>query len=282
MSDNIIDVIKYVKRFTTVPEKFIDELFKFYTNHTTQVDPVISLDDITTWLGGTKSELHRTLKRSYILNVDYTSVKKVIPLDSTRRKKYNNNYTQVLITPDCFKRLCMMSRTKKAEMVRSYFIDVETQFFRYKDQLMEGLRHDLNPKRALRKVKSTMDGFIYIIFASTEVETLYKIGRAKDLKSRLFTYQTGRAHEVIPLYILEVHDMKSAERCIKAHLQEYQYRKRREVYQIPLDLLKNVINKCNGIDAVKKHYVRRAALPEQNGGKDGSYYAVFSKDLILP
>lgn len=127
-------------------------------------------------------------------------------------------------------------------MVRSYFIDVETQFLRYKDQLMEGLRrdvqrleHDIKP---MRLPPATTTGYIYVIRASEEVDDLFKAGRAGDLEKRLFSYQTGRAHEVEPVFIYAVHDMRSAERCIKAHLQEFQYRKRREVYQVPIDLLK--------------------------------------------
>jgi len=175
----------------------------------------------------------------------------------------------------------MLSQTKKAEMVRSYFIDVETQFLRYKDQLMDGLRRDVQRLERDMKPKAlppaSARGYIYVIRASEEVDDLFKAGRAGDLKKRLFSYQTGRAHEVEPVYIYAVHDMRTAERCIKLHLQEFQYRKRREVYQVPLDLLKDVIVKCDAIDGAKREYARRRATTQTGG-----YYAAFRKDLVLP
>ena len=83
--------------------------------------------------------------------------------------------------------------------------------------------------------------------------------------------------------VLAVHDMKSAERCVKTSLAEFQYRSRREVYQLPIDMLKDIINKCNAIDGVKREYVRRRGLPVSTGGGNTmSFYAVFNNTLLLP
>lgn len=273
----------HVKRFTTVPDKFIDELFRFYTLSTKQTDAVILLDDVAKWLECSKHEMSLTLKRSYVKDVDYVSESG--PNPSRVKGKYgSNNYKKIMVTPDCFKRLCMLSRAKKAEMVRTYFIDVETQFLKYKDQLMEGLKvdisrlqNDMNPKR--RQIPPSENGYIYVISASKEVEDLFKVGRAADLKKRLFSYQTGNAHTVELIYVIAVHDMKSAERCVKSHLLEFQYRQRREVYQVPKDMLKTIIGKCNEIDGIKKEYIRRKGL---SGGGNNLIYAVFNKEKILP
>lgn len=45
------DAIAYVKRLTSVPERFVDELFQFYGESTTQNDHVILLDHVARWLG---------------------------------------------------------------------------------------------------------------------------------------------------------------------------------------------------------------------------------------
>jgi phage anti-repressor protein len=42
-----------------------------------------------------------------------------------------------MLTPDCMKRLCMVSKTKKAEEVRSYFIELEKHINQYKDVIIE-------------------------------------------------------------------------------------------------------------------------------------------------
>ena len=250
------------------------------------MDFVILLDDVSKWLECNKSELHSTLIRSYLKDVDY-SVQKSPPFRIKNTKYGNNNYKRIMVTPDCFKRLCMLSRAAKAEMMRTYFIDVETQFIKYKSQLMEGLKldisrlkDDLNPRRKLPKSNSSnkSKGYVYIICASSDVDDLFKIGRAGNLKQRLFSYQTGKAHNVKLLYVLEVEDMKSVEKCIKQQLQEYQYRVRREVYQLPLDMIKQIMKKCNEIDKVKKEYTNRKTL----SGGSLNHFVVFSKDLILP
>jgi phage anti-repressor protein len=279
------NVIKFVKRFTTVPEKFVDELFKFYDENSLQTDIIISLDDISKWLNSPKNELHSTLKRTYIKDIDYTTIKAVNP-NYSKGIKTSNNYKKILVSPDCFKRLCMLSRAKNAEMVRTYFIDIETQFLRYKNQLMEGLKidinrleKDLNPNRPDIPALNTANGYIYVIKASDEVNDLFKIGRASNLKKRLFSYQTGKAHSVDLLYTLSVHDMKKAEKCMKALLEEYQYRTRREIYQVPIDMIKFIMNKCDEVDGAKKQYIRRKKL--STGGSE-NYYIAFNKELILP
>jgi len=277
---SINDAVVYVKRFTSVPERFVDELFQFYSATTTQKDQVILLDSVAHWLGTRKYILYRTLKKSYIEGVDYEAEKMSNP-NRKQGQRGANRYVRVLITPDCFKRLCMLSKTKQAELVRTYFIDVETQFLRYREQLMEGLKRDVQRLERNMKPKHmppvSANGYIYVIRASDEVDDMFKTGRAGDLKKRLFSYQTGRANEVEPVYIYAVHDMRSAERCVKAHLQEFQYRKRREVYQVPLGLLKNIIVKCDAIDGAKREYVRRSAITQTGG-----YYTAFRKDLVLP
>ena len=279
------NAIKFVKRLTTVPEEFVDELFRFYDENSLQTDIILLLDDIAKWLDCPKIELHNTLKRSYIKNIDYKIEK--APNPNKKIGKYNsNNYNKILVSPDCFKRLCMLSRARKAEMVRTYFIDVETQFLRYKNQLMEGLKtdinrleKDLNPNRPDIPALNTANGYIYVIKASDEINDLFKIGRACNLKKRLFSYQTGKAHSVDLLYTLSVHDMKKAEKCMKALLEEYQYRTRREIYQVPIDMIKLIMNKCDEVDGAKKQYIRRKKL--STGGSE-NYYIAFNKELILP
>ena len=285
---------KYVKRFTTVPESFVDELFQFYSTDTEQMDLVISLDSVAKWLKVPKKTLHQTLKRSYIKDVDFVSQRKTNP-NRIKNQRGANNYIEIVITPDCFKRICMMSRTKVAEMSRSYFIDVETQFLRYGAQLMEGMKHDLNPKRRKDEFVENIGGYLYIIRASDDTDDLFKAGRSQTLKLRMFSYQTGRAHEVDLLYVLKVHDMKSAERCVKEHLKEFQYRSRREVYQLPIDLIKVIMSKCNAIDGAKKLFLSRQTpktpktqqtqqtqQKSSGGGDSRKFFVAFNRELILP
>ena len=84
-----------------------------------QKDPVVNIEFLSKLLNTTKTGLCNTLYRTYIKGVDYVSRK--MPNPSKKAGCHgSNNYTLVLISPDCFERMCILSRTKKAEMVRSY------------------------------------------------------------------------------------------------------------------------------------------------------------------
>ena len=68
---------------------------------------------------------------TYIKNVDY----KIKNGTSTGGRPEEI----IMITPECFKRLCMSSKTLKAEEVRTYFIEIEKHLDKYKNYIIEGL-----------------------------------------------------------------------------------------------------------------------------------------------
>lgn len=72
---------------------------------------VIDLNILATWLKSTKAHLKETLVNSYIRNVDY----KIKKGESTGGRPSEI----IMLTPDCFKRLTMSLKTKKAEEVRT-------------------------------------------------------------------------------------------------------------------------------------------------------------------
>ena len=86
---------------------------------------------------------------------------------------------------------------------------------------------------------------IYVLEAQNSTTTLYKLGKTTDLKNRMKTYNTGNANDVEPLFILKVPDVDSVETCIKIACKTYRYRKYKEVYEIDIDVLKEVITRCN-------------------------------------
>ena len=50
-----------------------------------------------------------------------------------------SNKEIILMTPDCFKRMCLLSKTNKAEEVRTYFIELEKLILNYKNYIIEFL-----------------------------------------------------------------------------------------------------------------------------------------------
>jgi len=245
---------EYIKKLTSVPHKFIDELFDLYKDDTTQSDFVIKLDSVVKWFNSRKDTIVETIKKSYKLNIDYIITK---PND-------NKNYKLYLLTPDCFKRLAMMSNSKNADMVRTYFIEIENLFIKYRQHTIDGMRLDIEKLERNQKSKKypTGPGFVYIIKASPD-KSLYKIGRTKDLANRLRTYQSGMADDIEVLYIYKTEDKVGVEKCVKQWLSDKKYRKYKEVYTADLHMIQELINKCGSISSYLEYKKKKEVL---NGG----------------
>jgi hypothetical protein len=85
----------------------------------------------------------------------------------------------------------------------------------------------MKPKKDVIYVIQTIDGIGH-----------YKIGKTKNLRKRLNTYNGDKKDDIIPIYIYETDDIDRIVLCIKSYAKEYQYRK----YKINIDLLMNVKN----------------------------------------
>ena len=80
-----------------------------------------------------------TLIESYQENIDYKI--KVLPPKGQGRPS-----EEIMLTPSCFKRLSMMSRTPKAEQVRDYFLKIEAHLDKYKNYIFESLCKKIDKK----------------------------------------------------------------------------------------------------------------------------------------
>lgn len=258
---------EFIKRMTTVPNKFVDELFEFYDEHTLQTDFVINLDHVAKWLQIGKNKLLLTLRTSYRRDIDYIiewGVK-----NPNQKDKRNNNYKLCLITPDCFKRLCMMSRAKNADMVRTYFIEIEALFMKHKDTLILGMQQEIDRlnKKSMKTNYPKGQGYIYIIKASPQYDSVYKIGRSMNLKARLSTYMTGRVEDLDVLYVYKAEDVHAVEQCVKGFLAGKRYMKYKELYKVEIEHVKRLIGRCDNVGKLEIMYQRKKALTyDQDGG----------------
>ena len=269
---------QFIKKTTTAPEKFIDELFEFYEPETLQTDFVIKLDVVAKWLQANKRKLVETLKYSYKAGLDYVISKDPNQVKTDPRA---NNYKTYMLTPDCFKRLAMMSRSKNAELVRTYFIEVEGLYIRYRFHMLEGMQMDIQRLKTNQKPKGNFEkrrGHLYVMRVAdaplaTDDKDKYNIGRARyDVLKRLDQYQVGRADDTELLYIYEADDIVGAEGCLKAYLKKYQYRKYKEVYATDLTIIKKFMKSCCDIGNAKL-----VSKKEKSELKGGSYYIFVDK-----
>lgn len=234
-----------MKTHSTISNSFLDVFLRFYNPQTSQADLTINLDQVSKWIGVAKFNLLSTLRSSYQRDKDFA-----IEKSTNKQGKYGgNNYVKVLITPDCFKRLCMRSRSKQAENVRSYFIELEVLVAKYNEQMIYGMKNEIQKlSKALKPKTADHAGYFYVLMASPN-GTIYKIGRTKDLNKRLSTYQTGKLDEVQVVFKYRTDRLIAMEKCVKAWLEPYKVRKYKELYEVNLDIIKRLAQGCDNLGA---------------------------------
>ena len=261
---------EYLKKFSSINNKFIDDFFGLYNENTEDNDFVINIDSISVWLKLRKDSIKKTLTESYRKNIDYN----ISTIDTKGRPR-----EIIYLTPDCFKRICMLTKSSKGEEVRTYYIQLEKHIDKYKDNIINDLRSRVKVlERNMKPIEIPKDeGVVYVLETreSVGLNDLYKLGISTDFKSRLTTHHTSHADNVEVKHIYKTSDVKGVERCLKAVLREKQYRKKKEFFQIDLDSLKAIIDKCgDALSLVKKSRIT-------NGGGNTSksnYYIYLHKD----
>jgi phage anti-repressor protein len=266
-----ISAVAFVKKYTAVPEQFVDELFDMYDVTTSQTDFVIRMSSVVKWLDSTKKVISRTLRESYTEDVDY---KRIRPKDTYYKTSAKvNNYVEYMLTPDCFKRMCMMSKSKNADMVRTYFLAVEKAFFQYRQETEDGMRRTIERLERNQKGydRSDAQGIVYVKRASHHDPKKLKIGYTKNINNRMKTYNTGEADDVEILYQYKTDYIKGVEKCVKGWLDEKRYRKYKEVYSVEADVVKRFIEGCGELGLKLMHKKRKSTLK-------GGYFFVFEKN----
>jgi len=265
---------EYLKKFSSINNKFIDDFFNLYDENTDDTDFVINIEPISKWLILRKDSIKKTLSESYRENIDYkVSINKSVSAGRPREDIY--------LTPDCFKRICMLTKSEKGEEVRSYYIQLEKHIDKYKDNIINDLRNRVKIlERNIKPIEiSKDDGVIYVLKTPEDIslQNVYKIGSTEDFKTRLTTHHTSHADNVEVKHVYKTSDVKGVERCLKAVLKEKQYRKRKEFYQVDLQVIKDVISKCgDALSLVKK--TSNSKTVKTGGGNDGNYYIYLHKE----
>ena len=123
----IITFQEFLKKYSTISNRFIDEYYALLLND--NIDSFyINLEDVEKWLKLNKVEIKKILLKNFKKNVDYKIYKK---------KEI------ILLNPSTFKKICMISKSKKAEEVREYFMKIEENLFKYKEYIINKLKRNI-------------------------------------------------------------------------------------------------------------------------------------------
>ena len=262
----MISLQDFLKKYSSISNKFIDDFFSLYTIDSNDNDLIIDFDNLIKWLHIRKDSLKRTLIDTYIKNIDY----KITKIKSSTAGKPKE---LILLTTDCCKRLCMLSKTVKAEEVRTYFIEIEKVMDKYKNYIIEGLNKQIDIlKNNQKTVPDKKGGIIYVLKTDYNIVNLYKIGKTKKFKERIRTHNSSHIDNVDIVHIYETDYIDEVEKCLKNVLSTKQYKKRKEFYEIDIDILKELIKTCDKMSLkVRKN--------NKNIKQTGGYYIMLDTHL---
>ena len=225
-----ITLKEFLKKFTAIPEKFINEYYKFYELCETNKFGIL-IESLVKYLGITSQKrLQETLRTSYELNIDY-----VIIRENNKLMKDVKD-AQYMLSFECFEKICMNSSTKKGQEFRDYFVMLLKFIDYYKNHITDKLMQLTETNK-----------FIYILMVN-KTSNILKLGRTGNIRKRLQTYATGKENHPDVKFIMIVEDDKRDEKCAKLFAKAFQYKANKELYKMHNDNLKKIIFNCAGID----------------------------------
>jgi phage anti-repressor protein len=267
---NIMDFKTFLITNSNIKKSFINDFFEIIREDYFELEDkfLINSNKLQVWLNiSSRKDFHDTIKRSYIIDIDYIITK------SNNKGTGKNNEKIYMLTPDCAKMILQSTKSKKGSEVRRYFIEIEKMLYKYKDLIIKNLSTELKLVKNNQKPKiNNKKKKIYIFKALNTELTLYKIGRAKDLKNRLKSHNSPLANDLEVIYEYETEYLKEVEDCIKSQMKLAQYRKYKEVFEIDIKIIEKFIKQCdNNINLVKKY------VEKQNSDKLYMYLPIYDK-----
>jgi hypothetical protein len=130
----------------------------------------------------------------------------------------------------------MNSSSEKGKLFRDYFVMLRKFIDYYKQHFSNKINELVNDNK-----------YIYILSVN-KGKNIFKLGRTKNVKNRLKSYETGKEKHPDIKFILIVKDAIKVEKCVKLISKQFQYKKNKELYKIELDKFKSIIFSCSDLN----------------------------------
>jgi hypothetical protein len=163
---------KFLKKYSVINDEFIDDYHTFFDEKADELMCTINLYDIAKWLDIKEEKLKKLLTNNFIKEIDYIIDKK--------------NINNILLSPKCSKLLCMMSESKKANLIRTYHTDLEKLIIKYKEEIVNDLDKQMNIKNSSKEMFENEKGLIYILKVR---DGLYKLKYISENKNKTKKYK---------------------------------------------------------------------------------------------
>lgn len=231
-------LLDFLKKYSDVDIEFIRDFLAIQNGDTTHDPFKIDLDIVTKWLNSRKHDLKNTLIQSYKNETDYILLRG----RPEQKGRGGSNKEIILLTSECFKMLCMRSKTKNSEKIRHYYLTLEKLVEVYKDDIIKNQNKRIQQlENNLKKPKFPIKGMIYVI----GIEDGYKIGKTNDMNKRYELYKNAHKDNPEIKYVFYTHDIDQLESCIKNILRYEQYKNKKEFYLVELGDIIREVKRCN-------------------------------------
>jgi hypothetical protein len=262
---NLEELENFLINESKIDKKFIVDFFGFQKkNLYKDYKPfVIDLDDVSFWLDTVKGNLKNTLIESYNKLIDYKIISYNSLLPNQKQKNQGGqNKEIILLTPDCFKMLCLRSKTKKAEKVRKYYIDLEKMIDEYKDIIITNLDNKIKIlENDLRKDNLTSDKYCYIFEEIDELgDKYYRIGQTGNIRTRINNHNSSNIHKKVLSFKIAAENILHFEACLRGVMYDYRYKNNKDYYKISKDKIKKAITECTTITKKFKNKIYSSQL----------------------
>ena len=206
-------ISKIQERFGSEDQQLFVANFYCYLNYNSKTDFVIELDRIWKWLGyGRIEECKRVLVKNFKENIDYKvqiyfpqdAGKKPEPIEEPEKQEKTETRGRkpeyITLTINCFKKLCLKSRTEKADQIHDYYIGLEELINEVVAEQAVELQNRLQIKDN-QKEQNLITNFnkkpiLYVGFAE---KNIVKSGYTNNIKERL----TEHKHDIRPDFTFE-------------------------------------------------------------------------------
>ena len=259
-----MDFKQFIIKYSFVNSKFIEDFYSIIREDYIErfSDFLVDSEILRKWLKVKNRRIFNdTIKRSYILGIDYILVKQKKSTGSG-----GQNFEIITLTPIAAKKICLSTKSHIGPQVQQYFIDLELALYKYKNYIIEGMNTKIKQLEYNQKPKiNPKKGILYILQAVDDLG-LYKIGKSIKFKRRLREYQADKGNDIRPLYTFEVDDVDNIESCVKRHMKEFQYRKYKEIYQVDINMIKNILKECESSYCRMQLIKKNKPIKKQDGG----------------
>jgi phage anti-repressor protein len=271
-----MDFKSFLVKYTIINSKFIEDFHNIVKEDYFEkyYDFLIDSEILRKWLKiSIKQDFVNTIKKSYKINVDYK-------LEKIKKSEGSGGHNRevITLTPEATKKICLLTKSKVGNDVRQYFIDIELAFYKFKNHIIESLNNKIKQLENNQKPKiNSTKGLIYVFRAlNTENATLYKIGRTVNSKKRFNSHNSPLANDLEIIMTYETDNVEQLEKCVKTMIKKAQYRKYKEIYEVNIDIIKNVIKDCD----VKLNEINNMIDKKNKKQKGGKLHKITENDKI--